>query len=124
MVAVPKNSNAETAWTQAIAGGSIPEGVECPETGYRPAMPCDTNNEIEYRFDDMLRKGDGYISSLQGDPTKALVEVTCRVDDAQGQFAITKELLADAMQYAKQHNAKGAVFYINASNEVHPCSDA
>ena len=34
-------------------------------------------------------------------------------DDAQGTFDITTELLADAMSYAKQHNARGAVFYIN-----------
>jgi hypothetical protein len=35
------------------------------------------------------------------------------VDDAQGNFEINTDILANAMSYAKQHNAKGAVFYIN-----------
>jgi hypothetical protein len=111
VVAVPKSPNAESAWGRAISSGTIPDGTECPAEGTRPAMPCD--EDVDFVFDDMLRKGDGYVSSLQGDPSKALVEVTCRVDDAQGNFEITTELLADAMSYAKQHNARGAVFYIN-----------
>ena len=114
VVKVPRSPNAETAWNRAISSGSIADteaNATCPEEGTRPAMPCDS--DVSYVFDDMLRKGDGYVSSLQGDPSKALVEVTCRVDDAQGNFEINTDILANAMSYAKQHNAKGAVFYIN-----------
>ena len=38
----------------------------------------------------------------------------CNVED-NGSFDITTDLLADAMNYAVQHNAQGAVFYINRS---------
>ena len=112
MIPVQKTSYAETSWNRAISDGEIPEGTECPETGYRDALPCDADDEIEYIFDEALRKGDGYIPSLQGDPSKALVEVTCNVED-NGSFNITQDMLADAMSYARQHNAQGAVFYIN-----------
>ncbi|MEC7987100.1 MAG: hypothetical protein VX278_18165, partial [Myxococcota bacterium] len=112
VIPVQKTSYAQSSWDSAINDGEIPAGTECPEVGYRAALPCDPDEEIEYIFDDSLRKGSGYISSLQGDPTRPLVEVTCNVED-NGSFEISEELLSGAMDYARQHNAQGAVFYIN-----------
>ena len=49
---------------------------------------------------------------MQGNPLKNLVETTCTVQDASGEFVITKEILEQALTYAKQHNAK-SIFYLN-----------
>ena len=81
-----------------------------------PALPCDEN--VEFAFDPALRKGDGYIASLQGDPTVTLAEVTCNVDQTQGSFVISNEILKDALTYAKQHNAKGAIFYVSRTTKT------
>lgn len=113
MVAVEKSADIESKWNSGINSGSIPEGETCPETGYRPALPCD--EDISFQFKDELRRGDGYIPSLQGNPLSTLAETTCLVSDAAGEFTITTELLSDALTYAKQHNAKGAIFYLNRS---------
>ena len=77
---VDKNGDVQGAWDAAIRSGSIPEGAECPEQGSRPALPCDEN--ITYEFDQTLKRGDGYIPSMQGNPLKNLVETTCTVQDA------------------------------------------
>jgi hypothetical protein len=116
VVTVSKTPQAEEAWERAIRNNEIPEGTECPEEGHRSALPCD--EDIDFVFDEKYRKGDGYISSLQGNPLKNLTEVTCSVDDASGYFEITNEVLADAMKYAKQHGAKGAIFYVNRSTKT------
>ena len=126
VVKVNKDGAVQGVWDAAIRGGSIPEGAECPATGSRPALPCDEN--IVYEFDQSLKRGDGYIPSLQGHPSKNLVETTCTVQDVAGEFVITTEMLEQALAYAKQHSAKGAVFYFNrttkSSFSVPPVRDA
>ncbi len=126
MVMVDKNGDVQGAWDAAIRTGGIPEGAECPSQGSRPAMPCD--EDITYEFDQTLRRGDGYIPSMQGNPLKNLVETTCTVQDASGEFVITRDILDQALVYAKQHNAKGAIFYLNRTTktafEVPPVRDA
>lgn len=125
-VLVAKNGDVQGAWDAAIRSGSIPEGAECPETGSRPALPCD--EDITYEFDQTLKRGDGYIPSMQGNPLKNLVETTCTVQDAVGEFVITPDILEQALTYAKQHNAKGAIFYFNRTTktafEIPPVRDA
>ena len=126
MVMVDKNGDVQGAWEAAIRSGSIPEGAECPAQGSRPALPCD--EDITYEFDQSLKRGDGYIPSMQGNPLKNLVETTCTVQDAAGEFVITRDILDQALTYAKQHNAKGAIFYLNRTTktafEVPPVRDA
>ena len=115
VVMVSKTADAQIAWDGAISSGLIPEGAECPEEGSRPALPCD---EFVAEFDPSLRRGDGYIPSMQGNPLNNLVETTCAVDDAAGEFVITEEILEDAITYAKQHNAAGAIFYFNRTTKT------
>ena len=116
VVKVGKTPQADEAWERGIRNNEIPEGTECPETGYRSALPCD--EDIDFVFDEQYRKGDGYVSTLQGNPTKNLAEVTCHVNDSDGVFEISEEILADAMAYGKQHGAKGAIFYINRNTKT------
>lgn len=116
VVLVDKNGDVQGAWDAAIRSGSIPEGAECPETGSRPALPCDEN--IDFEFDQSLRRGDGYIPSMQGNPLKNLAETTCTVQDAMGEFVITNDMLEQALTYAKQHDAKGAIFYLNRTTKT------
>ena len=40
----------------------------------------------------------------------SLAEVTCTVNDSDGEFVITDEMLEDAYAYGQQHGAKGAIF--------------
>ena len=58
------------------------------------------------------------LSSLQGSPFRNVAEVTCNLDDAAGTFTLSEEILADALAYARQHDAKGAIFYINRSTRT------
>ena len=115
-VLVNKNGDVQGAWDAAIRSGTIPEGAECPETGTRPALPCD--EDITYEFDETLKRGADYIPSMQGNPLKNLVETTCTVQDASGEFVITKDIVEQALTYAKQHNAKGAIFYFNRTTKT------
>lgn len=116
VVMVPKNANTEVAWNGAINSGAIPEGTECPAEGSRPLLPCD--DEFVAEFDPSLRRGDNYIPSMQGNPLNNLAETTCNVNDADGEFIITEDILEDAITYAKQHNAAGAIFYFNRTTKT------
>jgi hypothetical protein len=111
-VKVEKTTDFEAEWARAITGGQIPDS-ECPEYGYRNAQACDDN--VEFVFDDSLRQGAGYVPSLQGDPLSKLAEVTCTVNDTDGEFTITNDMLEAAYAYGRQHGAKGAIFYIARS---------
>ena len=115
-VAVESNPQVQSLWDSTALSGAFPEGTECPEVGYRDALPCD--EDIDYVFDESLRKGDSYVSSLQGDPLSTLAEVTCHVDNASGQFTLTNDVLSDAIAYAKQNNAKGAIFYVSRTTKT------
>jgi hypothetical protein len=115
VVLVDKNGDVQGAWDAAIRSGTIPEGAECPEVGSRPALPCDDN--IDFEFDPTLRRGSGYTPSMQGNPLKNVVETTCTVQDASGEFTITNDILEKSLTYAKQHNAKGAIFYLNRTTK-------
>jgi hypothetical protein len=115
VVSIDKNAQIESAWNSNVGAGIIPDS-ECPEKGFRPALPCDEN--VEFEFDEALRKDDGYVASLQGDPTMTLAEVTCNIDQTQGSFVITNDILKDALTYAKQHNAQGAIFYVSRTTKT------
>jgi hypothetical protein len=115
VVSVDKNSQIESSWDSNVSAGLIPAS-ECPDQGFRPALPCDDN--VEFAFNEALRKGDGYVAGLQGDPTVTLTEVTCNIDQTQGSFVITNDILKDALTYAKQHNAQGAIFDVSRTTKT------
>jgi hypothetical protein len=117
VILVEPNSSAASAWDRAISSGLIPEGAEIP-TGRRPALACDEADEIQWLFDDDLLQGGDYLSSLQGSPFRNVAEVTCTLDDAAGTFTLSPDLLEDALAYARQHGAMGAIFYVNRSTRT------
>jgi hypothetical protein len=117
VVSIEPNSSAEDAWDRAISEGTIPEGAEITD-GRRAALACDDDADVEWLFDDNLLQGGDYLSSLQGSPFSNVAEVTCNLDEESGSFTLTSEILADALAYARQHNAKGAIFYINRSTRT------
>ena len=114
-------------WEAAIADGLVPEGTPVPVPD-RAALACDDDitgsthgawqpvdwsMERQYTFED-----ESFVPSLQGDPSHNLAEVTCRLDDASGQFILSQEMLDKAMDYAALHGAQGAVFYLTRSTET------
>ena len=105
MVMVDKNGDVQGAWDAAIRSGTIPEGQNVPSQGSRPALPCD--EDITYEFDQTLRRGDGYIPSMQGNPLKNLVETTCTVQDASGEFVITRGHFGASADLCKTTQCKG-----------------
>ncbi len=110
------------AWSAAQSEGDIPADAQPPQ-GRRPALACEDDEDITWVFDDAYEQADGsLIPSLQGDPTNALVEVTCTLPETAGaesaEFLLTEEHLADAMAYARQHGSGGAVFYFTRSTSA------
>ena len=92
-------------------GGEIPQG-------YRPAQSCDDPDDVEWRFDPSYETSDGgLVTSLQGDPSANLAEVSCRLVD-DGEFTLTNAYLEDALKYASAKGAEGAIFYFSRSTTL------
>jgi hypothetical protein len=92
-------------------GGEIPQG-------YRNALACDDPDDVEWRFDPTYETSDGgLVTSLQGDPSNNLAEVSCRLMD-DGEFTLTNEHLARGLEYATAKGAEGAVFYFSRSTDL------
>lgn len=109
-------------WAAAQEDGDIPAGAEIP-TGRRAAQTCEDDEDITWVFDDAFEQADGsLIPSLQGDPTNAIVEVTCTLPEQAGEdiaeFLLTEEVVADALAYAQLHGSGGAVFYFTRSTSA------
>lgn len=100
----------EQEWAFAQEDGFVPEGTPLPQ-GYRSPLACD--EDIEYIFDPAL---EGTGTSLQGDPSWNLAEVSCRLAD-DGEFTLTVEHLESALAYAARKGATGAVFSFTRSTE-------
>ncbi len=123
--------NAQEEWDSAIAAGNIPSGTPLPE-GRRSALACDepyemgdpavvrdTEVEVEWPLEAGYTYEDGsFVPSLQGDPGHNLAEVSCRLDDGQGRFVLTQEIVQSAMDYGALHGAQGAVFFLTRSTET------
>ena len=58
-----------------------------------------------------------YVTSLHGNPSHNVAEVTCRLKD-DGDFDLTMAQLQEAYTYAQRHNAGGAVFFMARSTET------
>lgn len=94
-------------------GVSFANGRPTVPDGLRASMACDQEEDVEFVFDPAYKQSDGsYIPSLQGDPLHNVVEVTCTLDPAAGAFTISNEQLAQALSFADQYQASGAMFYI------------
>lgn len=109
-------------WAEAQSDGDIPADASIPE-GRRPALTCEEDEDVSWVFDDAYVQADGsLIPSLQGDPSTALVEVTCTLPEQAGdelaEFLLTEEHLADALAYARLHGSEGAVFYFTRSSSA------
>jgi hypothetical protein len=112
-VAVSANPSIEAAWGDAQAAQSIPSDAPVP-LGYRPALPCDDPDRVEWMVDPGLRTQDGgYQAVAQGDPNHTMVEMTCRIEDQDGEFVLTRDILQPALDYADLHGAEGAIFYFS-----------
>ena len=91
--------------------GGLPQGTRAP-------LPCDDPDEIQWVFDPSLVDANGDTNvELQGDPSVNLAEVTCRLTD-DGEFTLTQEHLAGALDYAARKGSEGALFYFSRSTGV------
>lgn len=107
VVEVPPDDAADDAWRRAQRAGTVPSGMETP-TGRRAAMPCET--DATWELEASARTADGALALvLRGDPAHNVAELTCRLAD-DGEFTLTREILADALIYAQRSGAEGAVF--------------
>ncbi len=101
-------STIEDEWS---SGEPIPQG-------YRDALACDDPDDVVWNFDPTYETSDGgLVTALQGDPSKNLAEVSCRLMD-DGEFTLTNEHLQRALQYASTKDAEGAVFYFSRSTDL------
>ncbi len=86
--------------------------------GYRDALACDDPEDVVWNFDPTYETSDGeLVTALQGDPSKNLAEVSCRLMD-DGEFQLTNEHLARALEYASVKGGEGAVFYFSRSTDL------
>jgi hypothetical protein len=57
------------------------------------------------------------IPALHGDPSVNVAEVTCRLKD-DGEFVLSKQVLADAMKEANASGSEGAVFFFSRNTSA------
>ncbi len=102
-------------WKSAQRDNLISSEAEVPD-GRRAPTACE--DEGSYEFDDAyLDENGGYVPSMRGDPFHNMAEVTCRMKD-DGEFALTSQMIEEALAYARAHGAQGAVFYFGRSTET------
>lgn len=94
------------------------QSVDDTMGGTRPPLECDPRRDIDYSFDESLLDENGELPvTLQGDPSSNLAEVSCGLVD-DGEFILTQDHLAAAMEYAYANGAEGAVFYFSRGTEL------
>jgi hypothetical protein len=105
----------QSDWDRLLDRGDVEGGL--PQ-GTRAPLPCDDPDEIQWVFDPSLVDANGDTNvELQGDPSVNLAEVTCRLTD-DGEFTLTQEHLAGALDYAARKGSEGALFYFSRSTGV------
>lgn len=114
-VAVDSHPVIQDVWDDQVQRGKV-EG-DLPQ-GYREPLACDDEDEgLEYIFNPAYEDAGGeLIPTLEGDPSGNLVEVTCRLQD-DGEFTLSNEHLARAMEYAVTNDAGGAIFFFSRTTE-------
>ncbi len=115
LVRVEADSDIEDKWATQEANGKV-EG-DLPQ-GYRPALACDPDEDVEYLMNPTLVEADGdNVTSLRGDPSFNLVEVSCRLED-DGEFTLSNDKMSEALAYAHAKQAGGAMFYFGRYTEA------
>lgn len=114
-IPVEATGDVADSW-QSDKGRGFVEG-DLPQ-GYRDPLACDDPDKVQWVFDPTLERADGEtVLSMRGDPSKNLVEVSCRLAD-DGDFTLRPEQLATALEYANRKGAEGALFYFSRSTEL------
>lgn len=119
-VSVEPTDLAKTAWEAYQGSGSLPTDAAIPE-GRRAPVSCEEDDAVTWSIDDSYLTANGDpIPTLQGNPLHTLAEVTCTLDDSQGEdgFFLASATLEDAMDYARRHGGEGAVFYFTRSSST------
>ncbi|MDP6935325.1 MAG: hypothetical protein QGG40_20565, partial [Myxococcota bacterium] len=122
-VRVEPDAGAVDEWDYYTGQDLIDPDSRIPD-GRRDLLACDDPDNIEWDIDDAhvqrsVQDGDAeFVPWLQGDPLHTVVEVTCTFDDQDGEFDLTSEILADALAYAQQYDAQGAIFYFTRSTSA------
>ncbi len=94
------------------------QAVDDTQGGTRPPLECDVRRDIDYVFDESLLDDVGELPvTLQGEPSSNLAEVSCGLVD-DGEFVLTQEHLASALEYAHANGSEGAVFYFSRGTEL------
>jgi len=115
LVKVDADQDIEDKWATQQANGNV-EG-DLPQ-GYRPALACDEDEDVEYLMNPTLVEADGdNVTSLRGDPSFNLVEVSCRLQD-DGEFTMASDKMSEAIAYAHAKQAGGAMFYFGRYTEA------
>lgn len=134
-IPVQPSPNLEDRWNMFADGNPAPEpddtiiydlieyGAEMPtDTLYREPLACENeaNGDFEWEPDPSIYKDgnpdNGYINSLQGEPTHTLAELVCNVPVAgTNSFTVTPDMLKFARDYGELHGASGAIFYFARS---------
>lgn len=98
-----------------VVNYELDDGTE----GSRDVFACDLRRDIDYAFDESLIDDfTGELpTSLAGDPTSNVAEVSCLLAD-DGSFTLTNAHLARAREYAVEIGSPGAVFYLVRSTEI------
>ncbi len=113
VVEEPTAKSTKQEWNIA-RGDTVPD----EEVGTATRAPTACEAGAEYAFDtNYLTAAGELVPSLRGDPFHNMSEVTCRLED-DGEFALTNDIVADALLYAQSHGGEGAVFYFARSTEA------
>ncbi len=124
-IATPASDAVKDRWAELQADPYcyIPPDAEVPATGYREALPCEREGQdFEWVVDPALLKDpadpSSFVDSLQGEPSYTVAELVCNVDGQSGEFTVTPEMMAFALEYGSLHGASGAVFYFGRTSSI------
>ena len=108
---------------EAGYGASIPEGME-PANGRRAAVACEDEDDGAAWLldDDLFDANESPVLALNGEPSHRLAEVTCLMPAPEpgrtAQFDLTMDMIQDAYDYAADHGAEGALFYVKRGTSM------
>jgi len=107
-------------WDKGVENGTL--AGDLPD-GFREALPCEDEDNVEYVFNPTLGHVDengnltDVIPTLQGDPNNLLAEVSCLLDD-DGSFELSMDHIQDAYDYAQSKGFTGSLFSIGRANST------
>lgn len=113
-VEVPATSHLMDRWESMVDAGFVSDDERPAESVTREALACESadEGEMSWAIDPTLIDESGEpVLGLQGEPSRVLAEVVCNVSD-DGSFLLTPGLFDEALAYADQNEAAGAIFYV------------